>query len=308
MTVFSPAKVNLHLAVKDRRPDGFHNLESVFLAVDFGDTLHFEPISGENTTELAMDTDIPMEENIIYKALSLFRAKTGFKKSLKITVEKRIPIGGGLGGGSSNAASALLALNRLSGAPLSPETLLELGSSLGSDVPFFLRQTSAALVTGRGEGIEPLEPPDFSLVLVNPGFQSNTAAAYRLLDEYRHNSENNSRRGAEAQRTQRKILGFSSVSIILSPPSSPSASSASSASPREYYNDFMPVFPAPEKQAYNAIISRLQELGASFAGLSGAGSTCFGVYTDDAQAKKAVESLQNSWNFVEFCRPYRNFF
>jgi 4-diphosphocytidyl-2-C-methyl-D-erythritol kinase len=109
LAIPAPAKVNLHLAVKDRRPDGFHNLESVFLALDFGDTLHFEPLAGLETLEITMEGEYgkaspPAEENLVFKALTLFREKTGRNQGLKIRIEKRIPLGGGMGGGSSDAA------------------------------------------------------------------------------------------------------------------------------------------------------------------------------------------------------------
>ncbi|MDR3020568.1 MAG: 4-(cytidine 5'-diphospho)-2-C-methyl-D-erythritol kinase [Treponema sp.] len=188
LSVFAPAKVNLHLAVLDRREDGFHNLESLFLAVDFGDTLHFEPIEGKNAFEISMEgqnSAIPPEKNIIFNALSLFREKTAFSQGINIHVEKRIPLGGGLGGGSSNAAVTLLALNKLTGAPLARNTLLDMAAALGSDVPFFVSEIPAAWVTGRGEHITPVEAPRVSLVLVNPGFSSNTAEAFRLLAEAR---------------------------------------------------------------------------------------------------------------------------
>jgi 4-diphosphocytidyl-2-C-methyl-D-erythritol kinase len=290
LTVNAPAKVNLHLAVFDKRPDGFHNLESIFLAVDFGDTLLFEPISGEKTLKLNMEGPaaagfgLPMEKNIIFKALSLFREKTGFDHGLKISVEKRIPLGGGLGGGSSDAAATLLALNKLVGFPLSREQLLETATALGSDVPFFIYETGAARVTGRGECIEPLKAPSLFLVLVNPGFQSETAAAFRLLDERVTDtlSHEPSVRGAE-------ISKF----LYMAPDTWP------------FWNDFLPVFKEPEKSVYNGIISQLKELGAQFASLSGAGSTCFGTFTEKESAERAAAALcttPSAWNFVECCR------
>ena len=121
LTVFSPAKVNLHLIVQDKRPDDFHNLESVFLAVDFGDTLHFasrkeEGGSRKDECEVewaeGLEKPLSIKNNIILRAVSLFREKTGFDHGLKIRLEKRIPIGGGLGGGASTAAAALLAMNK----------------------------------------------------------------------------------------------------------------------------------------------------------------------------------------------------
>jgi len=280
LTVLAPAKVNLHLAVLDRRPDGFHNIESVFLAVDFADTLHFELAGRENSVEIVMETSsvpIPPEKNIIFRALSLFRAKTGFSKGLKIKVEKRIPVGGGLGGGSSNAASTLLALNKLAESPLNRDLLLEMGASLGSDVPFFLHETAAARVTSRGERIEALSPPRLFLTLVNPGFSSDTAAAYWLLDKKREGEKISPPKPVE------NITAFES-----------------------FKNDFLPVFEEPESSVYKDIISRLKDSGAEYANLSGSGSTCFGVFGDRAKAQQAAKTLQKKWNFSEFCRSNTN--
>ena len=281
LTVRAPAKVNLHLAVKDRRPDGFHDLESVFLALDFGDTLHFEPLAGKNALEIA-GMSLPVEKNIIFKAVSLFRDRTGFDQGLRISVEKRIPLGSGMGGGPSDAASTLLALNKLAeGAVpvLSRDALLEMAASLGSDVPFFVSGARAAWVTGRGEVIKPVEPPPRCfIVLVNPGFPSETAAAFRLLDDYR--SSNSS-----------FLIPHSSFSLTGNPETWP------------FRNDFLPVFEDHEKTVYTEILSQLRELGAGFVGLSGAGSTCFGVFTGKAQAAKAAEALLKWWNFVQFTFP-----
>lgn len=280
LTVQASAKVNLHLAVKNRRKDGFHDIESVFLAVDFGDSLHFELIEGENRQEIVMEgLDFPVqaEKNIIFRALSLFREKTGFSGGIKVRVEKRIPLGGGLGGGSSDAAAALLAVNKLAGLPLNRDALLETAGVLGSDVPFFIYETAAAWVTGRGENIQPIEAPRLFLVLVNPGFHSDTADAFRLLDKYRDNSKFIP---AQTHRT----------TVITDNPAE-----------WEFYNDFLPVFYEREKSAYGEIISSLRELGADFASLSGAGSTCFGVFRKREIADKAAEVLRESRGFVQLC-------
>jgi len=189
LTVKAPAKINLHLAVKDRRVDGFHNLESLFFSVDFYDILYFRLSWDEKLIKIDMKGlkfNLKEQDNIIFKAISLFREKAGFNKGLEVSVEKNIPSGGGLGGGSSDAAAALLALNKMAGFPLAKETLLEMGATLGSDVPFFLHEIPAAWVTGRGEQIKPLNSvPQIYIVLVNPGFSSNTTKAFRLLDENR---------------------------------------------------------------------------------------------------------------------------
>jgi len=286
LIVMAPAKVNLHLEVLDRLQSGFHSLESIFLALDFGDILHFELVKCQKTTELAMKglnfAIPPIEENIVFHSLRLFREKTGFSKGLNIMVEKRVPAGGGLGGGSSDAAAVLLALNRLAGFPLNQAALLETAAELGSDVPFFIYRTSAARVTGRGETIEPFEAPRLFFVIVNPGFPSDTAAAYRLLDEYRAEFK---MPHAEAQRD-----GDGIEREIFSDPAR-----------WTFKNDFLPVFGERERSAYNEIICKLRELGAGFAGLSGSGSTCFGVFTERESAQRAADTLRGMWNFVECC-------
>jgi 4-diphosphocytidyl-2-C-methyl-D-erythritol kinase len=279
LTIPAPAKVNLHLAVKNRRPDGFHNIESVFIALDFGDTLSFEPLAGINTLEVTMEDEngilgLPVDENIVYKAVNLFREKTGCNQGLKIRVEKRIPLGGGMGGGSSDAASTFLALNKLAGCPLSGDALLEMGASLGSDVPFFVSGAAAAWVSGRGELIKSLEAPRCYFVLVNPGVKSDTFDAYQLLDLVR-----NGKREPESEDGEAEVHEFSLVP------------------PRDwvFFNDFLPILQERENSAYASVISGLKELGADFAGLSGAGSTCFGVFTEKEKAEKAAEALAKSW-------------
>ena len=297
LTVTAPAKVNLHLEVKNKRPDGFHNLESIFLALDFGDILHFELTSETKAIEITMEKQffsktepnrgtkpcfIPLQSNIIYKTLSLFREKTGFEQGLRIKVDKHIPIGGGLGGGSSDAAAALLALNKLADSPLNRDTLLDMAASLGSDVPFFIHETSAAFITGRGERIKPLEAPSLFFVLVNPGFPSDTAAAFKLLDEFRGPEIKNKKLDIKNDKFDISNFLFHNSDFL-------------------FFNDFLPVFYEREKSVYNKIISQLLELKADFASLSGAGSTCFGVFKDRETAEKAAEALQERRQFVRCC-------
>lgn len=302
LTIAAPAKVNLHLRVAARRPDGFHDLESIFAALAFGDTLHFETLDDDNALEIEMAGDwalppLPMEHNIIFRAVRGFRSQTGFVRGLRVGVEKRIPPGGGLGGGSSDAASTLLALNSLAGGQsLDGPSLAALAASLGSDVPFFLTETGAALATGRGERLEPLpSPAGLFLVLVNPGFPSETAAAFRLLDEYRAAG------GPAHEGGEKPDSGLSGAAL----------SRFLANSPRDwpFTNDFLPVFlhdfgqkpyKVSEAHAYRSIIAGLRDLGADFAGLSGAGSTCFGVFTRREQAAEAEKALSGHWNFVKF--------
>lgn len=290
--VQAPAKVNLHLAVGERRPDGFHGLESIFLALAFGDTVQLEMMPGKKMPEIVMEGEetpfepIPPEENIVFRAISLFGNRTGFTRGIRAIVEKRIPPGGGLGGGSSDAAAALLALNSLAGGPLEAAALAEIGASLGSDVPFFLARTAAAWVSGRGEHVQPVSVPVHALallhwVLVNPGFSSGTGTAFRLLDEFRDS-------GAPQARFLPKeaLLG----ALTTHPASWP------------FFNDFLPAFldnSGTNGAVYREILAQLVELGADFTGLSGSGSTCFGVFGEEEAARTAEKSLATVWPFVK---------
>jgi 4-diphosphocytidyl-2-C-methyl-D-erythritol kinase len=295
LSVHAPAKLNLHLRIREKRPDGFHNLESIFAALAFGDTLLFEPLEAENSLEITMKNLIPREKtplealppekNSIFRAVSLFRSRTGFTRGLRVGVEKRIPLGGGLGGGSSDAAAALLTLNVMGsggkGGLLDPDSLAALAASLGSDVPFFLEPGGLAWVSGRGESIRPLGPPKkLFVVLVNPGFPSETAAAFRLLDRYR--------------KTAAPCGPAFSESDLIGALAGP---------PRRwpFTNDFLPVFERAGNAgaAYREILARLETLGAEFSGLSGAGSTCFGVFSEAAPAEQAEKILSKQWNFVK---------
>lgn len=156
LTVLSPCKLNLFLYINGKRPDGFHDLQSLFCLLDYGDTMGFAAVDdGLGNFSLEPDLGFPVEQNLIFKAAQLLREHTGKNFSVKVQLQKRIPMGGGLGGGSSNAATTLLMLNHLLHLNLSPELLQELGAKLGSDVPFFIGGQNA-FVEGRGEVLHPV--------------------------------------------------------------------------------------------------------------------------------------------------------
>jgi 4-diphosphocytidyl-2-C-methyl-D-erythritol kinase len=282
LNIKAPAKINLHLAVKGRRPDGFHDLESIFLALDWGDSLCFDCGGAEAQCAIQTTWDIPIdgaviqpEENIVFKAVSLFRERSGFMQGLRIRLAKRIPLGAGLGGGSSDAAATLLALNRLSGAELPLAALRELAEDLGSDVPFFL-SGGAAFVSGRGERIEPLVVPEgLSVVLVYPGFVSNTRLAFALLD-----ADSHERRASWSREELIQALGGKPADW-------------------PYHNDFLPVFLAAGMEVYGDLLGELRRLGADFAALSGSGSTCFGIFSDERAASRAVETFRGCEGFIK---------
>lgn len=187
-TVTARAKVNLFLRILGRRPDGFHDLASIFQAIELADTLAFEVQAGRDDLNLRC-TDLAMpdgQDNLIAKAYRLLRERYGDRigqPGVVCRVEKRIPIGAGLGGGSADAAGALVGLDCLWALGLSREELLALATELGSDVPFALIGGTAC-VSGRGEVIEPIEgSPEMHFVIAIPPFGVSTAEAYGWWDK-----------------------------------------------------------------------------------------------------------------------------
>ena len=184
-TIHSSAKLNLFLEVPEKRPDGFHNIDSVFLELDLHDDLSARRNETGAITLICNDPTLPTDEqNLATKAAKALQTHTGTRAGLEMTLKKRIPQGGGLGGGSSNAAAALMLADRVWGTNLDKETMRELAAKLGSDVPFFLHG-GTCLCRGRGEIITELGdafPSDARIVLAMPEIHSNTAAAYKGLN------------------------------------------------------------------------------------------------------------------------------
>lgn len=182
MELSSPAKINLWLRILGRRLDGFHDVETRLCKIAIADTVELNRLeSGKNVTLTCNVPGIPLDEsNLAIKALRAFEARIGHAHSWRIHLEKRIPSGAGLGGGSSNAASVLLAANELSGQPLSLAHLLDIGGQIGADVPCFLLDSPAADGTGRGEQVSPAAFPwKLPLVLIKPAFPIPTPWAYK---------------------------------------------------------------------------------------------------------------------------------
>ena len=162
----APAKLNLFLHITGRRPDGFHLLQSVFMLVDWCDTLHFERRAGNQLSREDLGPALPPEDLVLRAARALQQA-TGTAAGAHIAIDKRVPAEAGMGGGSSDAASTLLALNRLWGLGLGLAQLEKIGLALGADVPFFLRGRNA-WVEGIGEQITPVPLPSARFVVVKP--------------------------------------------------------------------------------------------------------------------------------------------
>ena len=174
LSLLSPAKLNLFLHITGRRDDGYHQLQTLFQLLDWGDQLHFMPNDSGAITLDGCDLDIPLEENLIFRAARMLQRGT---LGVRITLDKKIPAGGGLGGGSSNAATTLLALNHLwdLGMPLSQ--LQALGAELGADVPVFVG-AHTAWAEGIGEILTPVDLPERWFLILVPDCHVSTAEIF----------------------------------------------------------------------------------------------------------------------------------
>ena len=267
------AKVNLTLAVGEKRLDGYHEVVSVMQRVSLCDTLTAEQ-TREGITLTCSDPALPSgEENLAHRAASLFFRETGIAGGAALTLEKRIPSQAGLGGGSSDAASALLALRKLY-APALPDTELEtMAAALGSDVPFFIRG-GTQLATGRGEMLSPLPPlTDGWFVIVKPTESFSTPAMYRRLDE---------------------------LPPACTPPLPP-LQGGLPALAAGLFNRFEAAIPAGS--AVWDIKARLAAYGALASLLSGSGSAVFGLFDTETAACAAVEARRPAWPEIFLTRP-----
>ena len=272
------AKVNLTLAVGEKRLDGYHEVVSVMQRVSLCDTLTAEQ-TREGITLTCSDPALPSgKENLAHRAASLFFRETGIAGGAALTLEKRIPSQAGLGGGSSDAASALLALRKLY-APALPDTELEtMAAALGSDVPFFIRG-GTQLATGRGEVLSPLPPlTDGWFVIVKPTESFSTPAMYRRLDEPGSVLVRNSRYMQDA-------VAANNVHAVAA----------------ELHNSFERV--VPKDSSLRTIKDALRAQGALASLLSGSGSAVFGLFDTETAARAAVEALRPAWPEIFLARP-----
>jgi len=173
----APAKLNLFLHIVGQRPNGYHELQTVFQLLDAGDNMHFK-YSSASTISLHPDfADIPLKDNLVYKAAKLLQQHSQCSLGAEIVLEKNLPMGGGLGGGSSNAATTLLALNKLWDLKLSLNELAEIGITLGADVPVFVKGFTA-WAEGIGEQLTPIKIPEYWYLILTPKSHVSTAQIF----------------------------------------------------------------------------------------------------------------------------------
>ena len=267
----APAKVNLRLCILAREASGFHSLETIFCAVSLADIVRVRP--WHTGIRLVVDGAIdvgPPQQNLAVRAAEQFYAELGRSAAVHIELVKRVPSAAGLGGGSSDAAATLRALNSLHGDPLTGETLLQIGSRLGSDVPFFLAGSSLALAWGRGERLLPLPAlPQRPVLIVHPGQGISTADAFRQIAGSRGD-------------------GYRAPAVAMALGVLQSWASLAELAQNDFEApafDFIPEL-ADAKQ-------RLKRAGAIVALLAGSGSSVFGVFDDDAAWDAAASALDD---------------
>ena len=264
----APAKINLHLAVTGRRPDGYHLLNTLMAKLDLADELTISA-GGSGLTLVVENSDLPTDEgNLVYRAAQAFLEVSGVGGGFGLRLIKHIPVAAGLGGGSSDAAATLLGLNELCGRPLAAEVLSALGLSLGADVPFFLYPHGAAWATGVGEILKPASLRGrLRLLLVNPGWPLSTEWVFK-----------NYKLKLTTSRQNHIFSGLYESSFTKDGP---------------WYNDLervvLPVYPEVA-----TIKERLISLGAEAAMMTGSGPTVFGIFSDVGTLERARQYLDKA--------------
>lgn len=256
----APAKLNLFLHVTGRRADGYHLLQTAFQLLDHGDSLDFEVRDDAQILRVNDIPGVPTESDLVIRAAKLLQANAGVQLGANITLHKKLPMGGGLGGGSSDAATTLIALNHAWQCGLSRIRLMELGLQLGADVPFFIFGQNA-FAEGIGEKLEAIDTPDSWFVVIEPGVQVPTPAIFSA-----------------------KELTRDTKPIIIA--------DFSSHSKMEWKNDLQIVacslFPEVD-----AAIKWLKTFGD--ARMTGSGACVFCAFSDEANADQVLTQVPDKW-------------
>ncbi len=275
--VHAPAKINLTLDVVGVRADGYHLLESVMQSVDCYDTLTATATDGALTLEVLGAPPCPAEKNTAYRAAQVFLRETGIKGGAALTLTKRIPQQAGMGGGSADAAAALLALDRLYDTRLSVDKLCAMGVQVGADVPFCVLG-GTAMVTGIGEGLRSLPAlPDCHIVIAQPVDGVSTAAAYAALD--RAPIPQHPDNPAVVDALHRGDLGSVCAGV---------------------FNVFEP---ATAIDGVAAIRRRMTEFSPLASQMTGSGSAVFAIFDNAAQAGACADALAGEFPVAFVCRP-----
>lgn len=268
MRIEAPAKLNLFLEVLAQEVSGYHQLETLFCALDLADELELERTAAGISLEVEGAKLGGVEENLVYRAALAYQAARGEPTGVSIRLRKLIPAAAGLGGGSSDAAATLRALDRMSDRPLGAARLLEIGAALGSDVPFFLCGAPLALAWGRGGRLLPLEAlPSADVLLVVPARGVPTADAFAALARERHAERASPPRILRSDR----LCDWEDVARIA-------------------HNDFEP-YVFGQLPELGAAKQQLLRQGATMALLTGSGAAVYGVFRDASRRSEAEAAI-----------------
>lgn len=264
----APAKINLFLRVLRKRIDGYHDIVSLMQKISIYDELTFLPSPKEIILRCPNSDLSTASDNLIFRAADAIFSYSGYKSGIEIVLEKNIPMAAGLGGGSSDAATTLLALNELCNLKLKKIELMRLGAKLGADVPFFIFGNNA-FATGIGEKLKKWENPlKLNIVLINPGFFLPTKMVYENLNLK-----------LTKKRINYSIPRFSTISDII----------------REMHNDLemASLKLHPELNDIKKLLIRYGALGSM---MSGSGPTVFGIFTDESKAKETADMIRKDFS------------
>lgn len=271
-TFLCPAKVNIFLKVRSKRPDGYHEIYSLMQPVSLYDVIEISLYPGQSTPLRCNGYGVPEgRANLACRAAEAFLEKTGIAAGVGIYITKNIPIGAGLGGGSSDAAGVLMGLNAMTGAGLPESDLKAIGARLGSDVPFFILR-GPAIASGRGEVLQRVKTPRCHYVLVNPSIHVSTQWAYSNLDLTKK-VKDNTLTYSEAD--------FSSIEKM-----------------QGILENDLEAVTALRFPEIGLIKDALTALAADGALMSGSGSTVFGVFSDGKRAETAFERIRKSFGSI----------
>lgn len=283
LTLPACAKINLNLRVVGKRPDGYHEIETVLQTISLSDTLIFDRAEGAVTLEVTCGRAPADESNLVLRAAAGLSAVQPPESGARVRLEKRIPVGAGLGGGSSDAAAALVGLCRLWGRPPVEHELRAVAAGLGADVPFFLAG-GTALATGTGTSIEPLPDLDeYGILVVDPGVPVSTAEVYGMvgapLTEALKISSMARFHPTLMGRVQNEVEAWVRVGNDLEP----------------HARKLCP--------AIGEIRDRLLAAGASVASMSGSGSSVFGIFRDEGPLGRALREMDSAGYAAYRCKP-----
>jgi 4-diphosphocytidyl-2-C-methyl-D-erythritol kinase len=267
----APAKLNLFLHVTGRRPDGYHLLQSVFQLIDRGDTLHFDLRGDERIVRTTDVPGVPEQQDLIVRALGALQAEYQRRHGrlppgIDVAIDKRLPMGGGLGGGSSDAATALMAANHLWQAGLTDAELMALGLPLGADIPFFLFGETA-FAEGVGEQLQAVRGPNVWYVVVEPGVSVPTAAIFTAPDLTRNSKPITVADFPEGQNESKDLIGFGK-------------------------NDLQDVV----SRLFPPVAEAIEWLGHHGAArMTGSGACVFSAFSSEQEAERVVQQVPAKW-------------